>query len=48
MDLEALATPIDLEKVNENGVGTNSEIVNGTPSIGEAWIRESTPLLIQK
>jgi len=49
VDLEALTAPIDLKKVNENGVGANSEIVNGTPSIGEAWIRESTqPLLIQK
>jgi hypothetical protein len=49
VDSEALAAPFDLEKVNENGVGADSEIINGTPSIGDAWIRNSTkPFLIQK
>jgi len=49
VDLEALAAPFNLEKVNENGVGADLEIFNGTPSIGDAWIRESTqPLLTYK
>jgi hypothetical protein len=42
-------SPVDLEKVNENGVGADSEIFNEKPSTGDAWIRDSTqPLLIQK
>ena len=49
MDSEALAGPVDSDNVNENGVGADSEMVNETPSTGDAWIRESThPLLIQK
>jgi hypothetical protein len=49
MDSEALAAPFDLENNNKNGVGADSEISNETPSISDAWIRESTrPLLIQK
>jgi hypothetical protein len=46
---EALATPVDSEKFNKNGVGADSEIINETPSTGDVWIRESTqPLLILK
>jgi hypothetical protein len=46
---EALAAPVDSEKVNENWVGADWEIINETYSKGDAWIRESTqPLLIQK
>ena len=49
VDSEVLAAPFDLEKVNEIRVGAASEIINETPSTGDAWIRESTqPLLIQK
>jgi hypothetical protein len=49
VDSEALVAPFDIEKVNKNGVGADSEILNETPSIGDAWIRESTqPLLIPK
>ena len=49
VDSEALAGPVDSDNVNENGVGADSEMVNETPSTGDAWIRESThPLLIQK
>jgi hypothetical protein len=49
VDSEALAAPDDLEKINENGVGADLQIVNEKPSIGDAWIRESTQsLLIQK
>jgi len=47
VDSEALADPDDLEKVNKNGFGVDSEIVNETPSMGDSWIRESAqPLLI--
>jgi len=42
VDSEALVAPFDIEKVNKNGVGADSEILNETPSIGDAWIREST------
>ena len=42
MDSEALAAPFDLEMVNKNGVGADSEIIKETPSIGDAWIRGST------
>jgi hypothetical protein len=46
---EALAAPVDSEKFNKNGVGADSEIINETPSTGDAWICESTqPLLIHK
>jgi hypothetical protein len=49
MDSKALAAPVDSDKVNKNGVGADLEIINETPSTGDAWIRESTqPLLIQK
>jgi hypothetical protein len=49
VDSEALATPVDSEKVSDNGVGADSQMVNETPSTGDAWIRESTsPNLIQK
>ena len=49
MDSEVLAAPVDSDKVNENGVVAESEIINETPSTGDVWIRESTqPLLILK
>jgi len=44
-----VAAPVDSEKVNENGVGADWEIVTEKPSKGEAWIRKrSQPLLIKK
>jgi hypothetical protein len=46
---EALAAPVDSEKVNENWVGTDWEIINETYSKGDVWICDCTqPLLIQK
>jgi hypothetical protein len=49
VDLEALVAPVDEEKVNKNGGGSDFEIVNETPSTNDVWIHESTqPLLTQK
>ena len=46
MDLEVLATPVNSEKVNQNGVGAEWEIVNERTSKGDAWIRQrAQPLL---
>jgi hypothetical protein len=42
VDSSALVALVDLEKVIENGVGADLEIVNETPSTGNAWICEST------
>jgi hypothetical protein len=36
--LEDLAAPVDLEKVNENRIGADWEIVTETPSKGDTWI----------
>jgi hypothetical protein len=47
--LEELAALVDLEKVSENRVGADWEIIIKTISKGDAWIRErSQPLLTQK
>jgi hypothetical protein len=49
VDSEALAGPVDSEKVNENWDGADWEIINEKPSKGDAWIRKrSQPLLTQK
>jgi len=46
VDSKALAASVDSDKVNENGVGAELEIINETPSIGDALIRKrSQPLL---
>ena len=48
MDSEELAAPLDLEKVNKNGVGADLAIVNETLFKGAAWIwKRSQPLLTQ-
>jgi hypothetical protein len=47
VDSEVHAAPVDSEKVNENGVGADCEIINETTSKGDAWICQLTqPLLI--
>ena len=38
LDSEVLAAPVHSEKVNENGVGGDWEIVKETSSKGDAWI----------
>ena len=45
MDSEALAAPVDPEKVNENGVGGDWEIITEKPSYGDAWIPKSSQSL---
>ena len=46
MDSEELEAPVDLEKVNKNGVGADWEIITESASKGDAWIRKrSQPLL---
>jgi hypothetical protein len=41
-----LAAPVNSEKVNQNGVGAEWEIVNETTSKSDAWTRQRTqPLL---
>jgi len=35
--MDMLAAPVDLEKVNENWVGAEWEIVNETTSKGDVW-----------
>jgi hypothetical protein len=43
------ASLVDSQKVNENGVGADSEIITETPFKGHTWIRKrSQPLLAQK
>jgi hypothetical protein len=39
VDLEELTTPVDLEKLNDNGVGADWEIITETPSKADAWIQ---------
>jgi hypothetical protein len=49
VDSEELTALVDSEKVNENGVGADWEIITEIPSKGDAWIRKrSQPLLTQK
>jgi hypothetical protein len=49
VDSEALADPVDSEKVNENGVGADWKIITEKPSRVDPWIRKrSQPLLSQK
>jgi len=49
VDSEEPATPLDIEKVNENRVGADSEIITETASKGDAWIQKrSQPLLTKK
>jgi hypothetical protein len=38
VDSDVLAAPVDSEKVNENGVDGDWEIVNKTSSKGDKWI----------
>jgi len=46
VDSEVLAAPVDLEKVNENRVGGDWDIVNETSSNGDNWIiQRAQPLL---
>jgi hypothetical protein len=46
VDSEVLAAPVDSQKVNENWVDADWEIVNETTSKGDAWIRQrAQPLL---
>jgi len=46
VDSEVLAAPVDLENINENGVGGDWEIINETTSKGDVWIRQrAQPLL---
>jgi hypothetical protein len=49
VDSEEVTAPVDSEKVNENRVGADREIITEAPSKGDAWIRKgSQPLLTQK
>jgi hypothetical protein len=49
VDLEAFAAPVDLEKINKNGVGAQWKIITKTQSKGDAMIRQRPqPLLTQK
>jgi len=49
VDSEELAVPVDSEKVNENTVDADWEILIETPSKGDAWIwKRSQPLLTLK
>jgi hypothetical protein len=46
VDLEVLAARVDSEKVNENWVGGDWEIVNEISSKGDNWIiQRAQPLL---
>jgi len=46
VDLSPLTASVDSEKVNENRVSGNREIVNETTSKGDAWIHQrAQPLL---
>jgi hypothetical protein len=40
VDSEELATPLNSENVNENGIGADWEIINEPTSKGDAWIRQ--------
>jgi hypothetical protein len=42
VDSEELTVGVDSEKVNENGIGADWEIIIETPSKGEAWIQQSS------
>jgi len=46
VDSEVLAAPVHSEKVNENWVGAEWEIVNETTSKGDAWIRQRAQPLV--
>jgi hypothetical protein len=49
VDSSALAASVDTEKVNENRVGVDGEIVNETNCKGDAWIHQrSQPLWTEK
>jgi hypothetical protein len=49
VDSEALAALVASEKVNENGVGADWEIITEKPFKGDLWIRKrSQPLLTKK
>jgi hypothetical protein len=39
VDSKVLAAPVDSDKVNENGVSADWEIINETPSTGDDWNR---------
>jgi len=41
-----VAAPVDLEKVNENGVGGDWEIVNETSSKCDKWILQRAQHLL--
>jgi len=46
VDSKALLAPIDSEKINENCVAADSEIITETTSKGDAWIRQrSQPVM---
>jgi hypothetical protein len=40
MDSEEVTAPIDSEKVNENRVGADREIITEAPFKGDAWTRK--------
>jgi len=42
MDSEEVTTPVDSEKVNENRVGADWEIITEAPSKGDEWIWKSS------
>ena len=46
MDSEVLATPVELEKVNENWVGGEWVNVNESISKGDEWIIQRAQLLL--
>jgi hypothetical protein len=49
VDSEELATTLDLENFNENGVSADWKFITETISKGDAWIRKhSQPLFTQK
>jgi hypothetical protein len=49
VDSGELPALVDLQNVNENGVGDDWEIITETPFKGDAWIQKrSQPLLTQK
>jgi hypothetical protein len=49
VDSGELPALVDLQNVNENGVGDDWEIITKTPFKGDAWIQKrSQPLLTQK
>jgi len=44
VDSETLAAPPDLEKDNENGVGTGWKILTEKPTKNDAWIQKVNTL----